>query len=46
MSNLLGLSEADKKKILEKHKEEIKKINAKKEEAKKGVQIPEIKKPS
>lgn len=45
MSNLLGLSEKDKKKILDKHKEEIKKINLKKEEAKKGLQIPQIKKP-
>ena len=46
MGNLLGLSEEDKKKILDKHKEEIKKINLKKEELKKGLQKPEPKKPS
>jgi hypothetical protein len=46
MSNLLGLSEEDKKKILDKHKNEIKKMNVKREEDKKGLKIPEVKKPS
>lgn len=43
MSKILNMSEEEKKKILEKHKEETNKINLKKEELKKGLQKPEKK---
>jgi hypothetical protein len=39
MSNL-KMSEEEKKKILEKHKKSIEDLNKKKEELKKGLQIP------
>lgn len=43
MSNLLNMTEDEKKKILEKHKQETSKVNQKKEELKKGLQKPEKK---
>lgn len=43
MSKLFNMSEDEKKKILEKHKEETNKVNQKKEDLKKGLQKPEKK---
>jgi hypothetical protein len=42
--SVLGMSEEEKKKILEKHKEATKTYNDKKETLKKGLQKPEEKK--
>jgi hypothetical protein len=44
MKNLFELSEEEKKKILEKHKDATKSHYVKKEETKKGLQKPEDKK--
>ena len=41
---IFGMSEEEKKKILEKHKDATKSHNVKKEETKKGLQKPEEKK--
>lgn len=41
---IFGMSNDEKKKILEKHKEATKNQNVKKEETKKGLQKPEKKK--
>ena len=41
MSSLLNMSDEEKKKILEKHKEAIKNDTSKKTELKKGLQKPE-----
>lgn len=46
MNNVFKMSEAEKKKILEKHKDATKSHNTKKEEIKKGLQKPEDKKTS
>lgn len=43
MSSILNMSEEEKKKILEKHKTEVEKLNQKKDEMKKGLQKPEKK---
>lgn len=44
MSNVFKMSEEEKKKILEKHKEATKNYYVKKDEIKKGLQKPEEKK--
>jgi hypothetical protein len=44
MSNPFGMTDQEKKKILEKHKSAIKGDNTKKEELKKGLQKPDEKK--
>jgi hypothetical protein len=44
MSNLFDLSEEEKKKILDKHKDATKSHYVKKDELKKGLQKPEEKK--
>jgi hypothetical protein len=44
MSNVFKMSEEEKKKILEKHKEATKNHYVKKDELKKGLQKPEEKK--
>jgi hypothetical protein len=44
MSNPFGMTEAEKQKILDKHKSAIKGDSTKKEELKKGLQKPEEKK--
>ena len=44
--SVLGMSEEEKRKILEKHKEATKSHYTKQGELKKGIQVPEKKKPS
>lgn len=46
MKNVFELSDAEKKKILEKHKDATKNHYVKKDETKKGLQQPEKKKTS
>ena len=46
MSGILNMSNDEKKKILDKHKEEVKKLNDKKNDLKKGLKNPNDKKTS